>query len=134
MENPAIITLRRELENEQARVSSLTAQIGDAKANIAAYESAIAQLQNERAVVVPAAEPATPLRTSTPGERVIDLVFAEIQNANGISTAAITENLTNGGRPTDRKTVSSLVSKLRKQGKVKRHDNGLFYEDEFHGL
>jgi chromosome segregation ATPase len=123
MDNPAIIALKREMDAANEKVAALTAELRDLKVSVKSYESAIEQLGGAVHETPNRIAP----RASRAGERLEDRILAEIQAANGTNARLLATKLTDEGRRTGETTVSSLISRLKKDGKIVRRDDGLFY-------
>lgn len=123
MDNPAIIALKREMEAANEKVAALTTELRDLKLSVKSYESAIQQLGGAIQETPNRSAP----RASRAGERLEDRILAEIQVADGTNARLLAVKLTEEGRPTRETTVSSLISRLKKDGKIVRRENGMVY-------
>jgi hypothetical protein len=103
--------------------AALAAELRDLKASVKSYESAIQQLGGAVRETPNRSAP----RASRAGERLEDRILSEIQTANGTNARLLAAKLTEEGRPTGETTVSSLISRLKKDGKVVRRNDGLVY-------
>jgi hypothetical protein len=131
MNDAAILALTRELDAAKKNVARLEAELRNEHKDIESFEYALERLSSSG--VNPSIETEAPAPAKS-GTRLIDKVLEEVKASDGTNARTIAEKLTARGRPTSENTVSSLLSKCRKAGDVKREPDGLFYFDPYGGL
>ena len=123
--NPAIDVLQRELEETDRHISEMTEALKAAKAKHKSLGDALAVLTGQPALSH------TPRSTSDSGptlkEQILDLLAPD---GMGLAPAEIANLLTENGRETGNTTVSSTLSRMKKDGVVVKRGGKWFLPQE----
>ncbi|WP_306025827.1 hypothetical protein [Oceaniradius stylonematis] len=115
--NPAIAVLTQERDDTAASIETLTERLKEARAKQKSLDEAIAVLTGQP----------VPERGRGSGPTLNDLIRDTLSaDGMGHTPAEIADLLTRNGRETTNTTVSSILSRLRKDGQAENRDGRWF--------
>ena len=119
--NPAIDVLQRELEETNRHISEMTEALKAAKAKHKSLEDALTLLTGQPALSHTSRS--TGESGPTLKDQILDLLATDRM---GLAPAEIARLLTEKGRETGNTTVSSTLSRMKKEGVVVKHGGKWF--------
>lgn len=115
--NPAITVLTQERDETAAEIERLSERLKEARAKQRSLDEAIAVLTGQP----------VPERGRATGPTLNELILSLLSSEGpGHSPAEIAESLTKGGRETTNTTVSSLLSRMKKEGQAENREGRWF--------
>ncbi len=123
MENAVIMVLKRERESASRRVQEITAELATLKEEVKQFDDAIEKLSGEIRTS-PRVAGFKSLHARSLREEILDMIGGA--QAKGIGSIEITDRLNAAGRKTDPNSVLSLLSRMRKVGRVEKRDRRWF--------
>lgn len=120
MNNPAIMVLTHERDQTAAEIERLSDDLKEARAKLRSLDEAIATLTGQPA----------PERGRGTGPTLNEQVSEVLQEKPGKTPAEIADILTANGRETSNTTISSILSRMRKEGEVENRDGRWFLSAE----